>query len=109
MEYYSAIKIKAFESVPMRQMNLECIMQTEVSQKSKYILMHVYGIQKDGTDEAICRAAMERQAQRTDMDKSRGEEEEGEMNGESSMEAYILQYTKQIDDGNLLQDSGNSN
>ena len=28
------------------------------------------------------------------MDKSRGEEGEGEMNGESSMEAYILQYIK---------------
>ena len=39
-------------------MNLQPIIQSEVSQKDKYcILMHIYGIQKDGTDEAICRAA----------------------------------------------------
>ena len=47
MEYYSAIKRNAFESVLMRWMNLEPIIQSEVSQneKAKYhILMHVYGI-----------------------------------------------------------------
>ena len=35
MEYYSAIKRKAFESVLMRGMNLESIIQSEVSQKEK--------------------------------------------------------------------------
>ena len=45
MEYYSAIKMNAFESVPMRWMNLEPIIQNEVSQKDKYhILTHIYGI-----------------------------------------------------------------
>ena len=47
MEYYSAIKRNAFESVLMRWVNLEPIIQSEVSQKEKYkyrILMHVYGI-----------------------------------------------------------------
>ena len=47
MEYYSAIKKNAFESVLMRQMNLEPIIQSEVSQKEKdkyCILMHIYGI-----------------------------------------------------------------
>ena len=46
MEYCSAIKRKAFESVLMRWMNLEPIIQSEVSQKEKkyHILMHVYGI-----------------------------------------------------------------
>ena len=45
MEYYSAIKRKAFESVLMRWMNLEPIIQGEVSQKDKYcILTHIYGI-----------------------------------------------------------------
>ena len=46
-EYYSAIKRKAFESVLMRWMNLEPIIQNEVSQKEKdkyHILMHIYGI-----------------------------------------------------------------
>ena len=33
MEYYSAIKRNIFESVLMRQMNLEPIIQSEVSQQ----------------------------------------------------------------------------
>ena len=33
--YYSAIKRKAFESVLMRRMNLEPIIQSEVNQKEK--------------------------------------------------------------------------
>ena len=43
MEYFSAIKRNAFESVLMRWMNLEPIIQSEVSQKEKdkYILMHI--------------------------------------------------------------------
>ena len=45
MEYYAAIKRNAFESVLMRWMNLEPMIQNEVSQKEKYhILMHIYGI-----------------------------------------------------------------
>ena len=47
MEYYSAIKRNAFESVLKRCMNLEPITQSEVSQKQKNkyrILMHIYGI-----------------------------------------------------------------
>ena len=43
MEYYSAIKRNAFESVLMRWMNLEPIIQSELSQKEKdkyCILMH---------------------------------------------------------------------
>jgi len=44
---YSAIKRKAFELVMMRWMNLEPIIQSEVSQKEKdkyRILMYMYGI-----------------------------------------------------------------
>ena len=47
MESYSAIKKNAFESVPMRWMKPEPIIQSEVSQKEKYqyrILTHIYGI-----------------------------------------------------------------
>ena len=45
MEYYSAMKRNAFESVLMRWMNLEPIIQSEVSQKDKYlILTHIYRI-----------------------------------------------------------------
>ena len=45
-EYYSIINRNTFESVLMRWMNLEPIIQSEVSQKEKkyHILMHVYGI-----------------------------------------------------------------
>ena len=43
--YYSALKRNAFESVLMRWMNLEPIIQSEVSQKHKHhILMHTRGI-----------------------------------------------------------------
>ena len=45
MEYYSAIKKNSFESVPMRWMKLEPIIQSEVCQKEKHqysILTHVY-------------------------------------------------------------------
>ena len=47
MEYYSAIKKKAFESVLMRWMKVEPIIQSEISQKKNHqycILMHKYGI-----------------------------------------------------------------
>ena len=47
MEYYSAIKKNTFESIQMRWMKLEPIIQSEVSQKEKHqysILMHIYGI-----------------------------------------------------------------
>ena len=47
VEYYSAMKRNAFESVLMRWMNLKPIIQSEVSQKEKnkcHILMHIYGV-----------------------------------------------------------------
>ena len=60
MEYYSAIKNNTFESVLMRWMKLEPIIQSEVSQKEKHqnsILMHIYGIQKDGNNNPVCETA----------------------------------------------------
>ena len=47
MEYYPAIKKNTFESVLMRWMKQEPIIQSEVSQKEKHqysILTHIYGI-----------------------------------------------------------------
>ena len=45
IEYYSAIKRNSSQSVLMRWMNLEPIIQSKVSQKDKYcILIHIYGI-----------------------------------------------------------------
>ena len=46
-EYYSAIKKNAFESVLMRWMKLEPIIQNEISEKEKHqysILTHIYRI-----------------------------------------------------------------
>ena len=57
-------KRNTFESVLMRWTNLEPIIQSEVSQKEKdkyHILMHVYGIHKNGTEEFIYRATVEKQ------------------------------------------------
>ena len=47
MEYNAAIKKNTFESVLVRWMKLEPIIQSEVSQKEKHqysILMHIHGI-----------------------------------------------------------------
>ena len=47
MEYNSAIKRKAFKSVLMRRVNLELIIQSEVSQKENNkccVLTHIYRI-----------------------------------------------------------------
>ena len=69
MEYYSAIKRNSFESVLMRWMKLELIIQSEVSQKDKdqySILTHIYGIEKDDNNNPICKTEKETQMYRTD-------------------------------------------
>ena len=45
MEYYSAIKRNKFKTVVVRWMNLEPVIQNEVSQKekNKYHILHIYG------------------------------------------------------------------
>ena len=61
MDYYSAIKRNTFESVLMRWMNLESIIQSDVSQKEKdkyRILMHIYRIYKNGTEEFVYKATV---------------------------------------------------
>ena len=66
MEYYSAIKRNAFESVLMTWMNLEATIPSEVSQKEKdkyHILTHIYGIYKNATEEFIYRATVEKQTE----------------------------------------------
>ena len=68
----------------MRCMNLDPIIQSEVSQKEKNkycILMHIYGTQKDGADETFCLAAMETQTEQTHGHRWEGKEGEGVMYG----------------------------
>ena len=60
---YSAIKRNILESVLMRWMNLEPIIQSESeSERDKYhLLMHIYKVWKNSTEEFIYRARMEKQ------------------------------------------------
>ena len=109
IEYYSAIKKRRFESVLVRQMNLESVIQNEVIQKEKNkycIVMHIYGIQKNGIIESICRAARDPDIENRFVD-TVGEGESGR-NGESSTEICTLPYIKQRASGNLLYDTGSS-
>ena len=49
-------------------MKLEPIIQSEVSQKEKHqcsIVIHIYGIYKDGNDDPVCKTAKETQIYRT--------------------------------------------
>ena len=49
VEYYSAIKRNTFESVLMRWMKREPIIQSEVSQKDKHqysILMYIWNLER---------------------------------------------------------------
>ena len=58
------IKRNAFESVLMRWMNLEPIIQSEVCQKEKdkyHIVTRIYGIWKNSSEEFIPRGTMEKQ------------------------------------------------
>ena len=64
MEYYSATKRNKSESALVSWVKLGHVIQSEISQKEEnkhHILTHVYGIEKNGTDEPICRAAIETQ------------------------------------------------
>ena len=78
MEYYSAIKWNKTRSFVEMWMDLESVIQSEVSQKEKNkyrILKHIFGIQKDGTDELVCKAEIETQTQRTNVWVARGKRE----------------------------------
>ena len=79
MKYYSAIKRNERESFELRWMNLQPVTQSEVIQKgeNKYILMDIYGIQKNGTEELICEAVIEMQIQKMKLWTQLGKERVG--------------------------------
>ena len=71
------------------------IIQSEVSQKEKHqysILMHIYGILKDGNDNPVCKTAKETQMYRIDF-WTLGEGEGG-MIWENGIETCIISYMK---------------
>ena len=76
MEHYSAIKRNVIGSFAEMWMDLETVIQSEVNQKEKnkyHVLTHICGIQKNGTDEPVCKAEIETQMQRTNLWAPRGE------------------------------------
>ena len=99
MEYYSATERNTFESVLMRRMNLEPIIQSEVSQKEKNkycIFIHIY---MEARKMALMNLFAGQQWRCGHREQTYGqgvgrEEGEAEMNGESSMKAYTLPYVK---------------
>ena len=106
MEYYSVIKRNEIGSFVETWMDLETVIQSEVSQKEKnkyHILMHICGIQKNGTDELVCKAEIETQMQRTNVWTPRREGGGGDgMNWEIGIDIYTLICIKQITNKNLL-------
>ena len=75
--------------------DLEPIIQSEVNQKEKskyHILTHIYGTQEDGTDESLCRAAVDMQTQKTDL-RTQGGKVRVELR-ERTIKTYLLPYVK---------------
>ena len=98
MEYYSALKRSKSESVVVRWKNLEPVIQSEVSQKQKnkyHMLIHIYGIQKNNTDEPIYREEMETQAQRTDLLTQEGKARVEQIK-KVALDPYTLLCVKQV-------------
>ena len=111
MEYYSAIKRNEIGSFVETWMDLETLIQSEVSQKEKNrycILTYICGIQKNGTDEPVCKTEIETQMQRTNIWTPRGEsgvgwgDAGGGMNWEIGIDIYTLICIKYITNKKLL-------
>ena len=95
-EIQSPKRKNMFESVLMRWMKLELIIQSEVSQKEKHqysILTHIYGIQKDGNNNPVCETAKETQMYRTAF-WTLWERERVGMIWENDTETCIISYKK---------------
>ena len=62
MEYYSAIKTNEVGSFVEMWMDLETVTQSKISKKEKHKyckLTYICGIQKNGTDDLICKIEIE--------------------------------------------------
>ena len=93
MEYYSAIKRNEIGSFVEMSMDLETVIQSEVSQKEKNkyrILTHICGIQKNGIDDLICKTEIETHVENKHMDTKWGSGGWCGMNWEIWMDIYTL-------------------
>ena len=109
MEYYSAIKRNEIGSFVETWMDLETVIQSEISQKEKNkyrILTHICGTQKNGTDEPVCKAEIETHMQRTNVwtqrEESGGGGDGGVMNWVIGIDMYTLMCIKWMTNKNLL-------
>ena len=109
MEYYSAIKRNEIGSFVETWMDLETVIQTEVSQKEKnkyHILTHICGTQKNGTDEPVCRAEIETDVENKHMDtkggKPQGDGVGGVLNWAIGIDLYTVMCIKMMTNKNLL-------
>ena len=88
--------------------DLETVTQSEVSQKEKnkyHILMHICEIQKNGTDEPVCKAEIQTQMQRTNVWTPRGKHGGGGggvMNWVIGIDIYTLIRIQWITNKNLM-------
>ena len=108
MEFYSAIKRNEIGSFVETWIDLETVIQSEVSQKEKNkyrIQTHICGTQKNGTDELVRRTEIETQMQRTNVWTPMGDTGRvggGVMNWEIGIDIYTLICIKWITKKNLL-------
>ena len=106
MEYYSAIKRNEIELFVVRWMELESVIQSEVNQKEKnkyHILMHICGIQKNGTDKPVCKAEIDTDVENKHTDTKGGQKGGGGgINWEFGIDLCTLICIKQITNKNLL-------
>ena len=97
MEYYLAIKRNAFESVLTRRMNLEPIIQNEVSQKEKdklsYSNAYISNLEKWYRRIYLQGSSGKTDIENRPMDMAGGEKGDGEMYRESNLETHISIYT----------------
>ena len=103
MEYYPAIKRNEIESFVETWMDLETVIQSEVSQKEKNkyrILTHICGTQKNDTDELVCRAEIETDVENKRMDPKVGGG--GGMNWEIGIDIHTLICIKWITNKNPI-------
>ena len=111
MEYYSAIKRNAFESVLMRWMNIKPIIQSAVKsereRQKSYISAYIWNLERWYQWSYV-------QGSKGDTDiKNRLSDTVGEGEGgmiwENSMETYTLPYVKYVASGSLMYNAGNPN
>ena len=108
IEYYSAIKRNAFESVLMRWTKLEPIIQSEVSQKEKYkyhMLTYIWNLKRQHWWIYFQGSSGETDIENRPMDKVGGEEGEGRCR-ERVIQKFTIPCVKQTASGNLLSASG---